>query len=59
VFTSKVKGAAKERKFAFAGIASKRPKFPIYALVLGDDGQPTGETMFFTENVIPKINASA
>lgn len=59
VFSTTVKGSAKPKKYIFAGIASSRPKFPILTLEVGEDGKPNGKTMFFTESVVPKINASA
>lgn len=41
-------------RYAFAGIASKRRKYPIYALNV-EEGTPT----FFTEQIIKVINAAA
>jgi hypothetical protein len=40
--------------YAFAGIASKRPKYPVYAKNLVQ-----GTYHFFPEGIIPSINAAA
>jgi hypothetical protein len=45
---------SKGQKMVFAGIDSKRSKFPIVANEVG-----TGKTFFLTETVITKINESA
>jgi hypothetical protein len=58
-FSTAVKGSSAPKNYIFAGIAASRQKFPIVALEVGKDGKPNGKTMFFTESVVPKINASA
>lgn len=40
--------------YAFAGIASKRKKYPIYAINISD-----GTATFFTEHVVATINSAA
>jgi hypothetical protein len=45
---------SKHDSYVFAGIASKRPKYPIYAKNLLQ-----GTYHFFPEGIIPSINAAA
>jgi hypothetical protein len=46
--------SVKGEEFAFAGIAASRRKYPIYAKNI-----ETGAYIFYTEMVIPTINAAA